>query len=102
MSIGDDISNLLRKIGPDAGIYQDLSQYNAARGGGQRRGLLGRAQSAPPQPPAAEASAPAAPSIPHPPPRPRGFLRHPPTIRILFPWNLPRLVRSFSRHWREK
>jgi len=62
MSIGDDISNLLRKIGPDAGIYQDLSQYNASRGGGQRRGLLGRTQSAPPQTPAAEASAQAAPA----------------------------------------
>ena len=40
MNIGDDISNLLRQIGPEAGIYQDVSKYNAARGGHSRRGLL--------------------------------------------------------------
>ena len=41
MNLGDDISNLLRQIGHEAtGIYQDLSQYNAARG--PRRGLFGR------------------------------------------------------------
>jgi len=41
MNLGDDISNLLRQIGHEAtGIYQDLSQYNAARG--SRRGLFGR------------------------------------------------------------
>jgi hypothetical protein len=31
MNLGDDISNLLRNIGPDAGVYQDLTQYNASR-----------------------------------------------------------------------
>ncbi|MGR6805810.1 hypothetical protein ACU6VI_05810 [Sphaerotilus natans] len=46
MNIGDDISNLLRQIGPEAGIYQDVSQYNAARGGNGRRGLFGRTQPA--------------------------------------------------------
>ena len=46
MNIGDDISNLLRQIGPEAGIYQDVSKYNAARGGHSRRGLLGRTQPA--------------------------------------------------------
>ncbi|MFM2345470.1 MAG: hypothetical protein RL654_223 [Pseudomonadota bacterium] len=52
MNIGDDISNLLRQIGPEAGIYQDVSKYNAARGGQGRRGLFGRTQPAPLAPPA--------------------------------------------------
>ena len=52
MNIGDDISNLLRQIGPEAGIYQDVSKYNAARGGHSRRGLFGRTQPAAPTMPA--------------------------------------------------
>jgi hypothetical protein len=31
MNLGDDISNLLRNLGTDAGVYQDLTQYNAAQ-----------------------------------------------------------------------
>jgi hypothetical protein len=77
MNIGDDISNLLRQIGPEAGIYQDVSQYNAARGGLGRRGLFGRTQPAaltvpanlpetasPQEEPTATAPVPAEPPIP--------------------------------------
>lgn len=73
MNLGDDISNLLRNLGHDAGIYQDLTQYNAAQGA--RRRLPGHravtppaeAQAGPapqPAPAAVPQAVPAAPTAP--------------------------------------
>ena len=61
MTNGDDIHNLLKTLGHDAGIYQDLAKYNAARAA-VRRAAMGRpaeplaatAAPAPPPPSAAE------------------------------------------------
>lgn len=41
MTNGDDIHNLLKTLGHDAGIYQDLAKYNAARAA-VRRAAMGR------------------------------------------------------------
>lgn len=55
MNLGDDISNLLRNLGKDAGVYQDLSQYNAAQAARRRLPLGGR-PARPAQEPAADAA----------------------------------------------
>jgi hypothetical protein len=76
MNLGDDISNLLRNLGHDAGIYQDLTQYNAAQVARRRlpgqRAVASQAQPQTPgqtgsalqpaaaQPAASQAAAPAA------------------------------------------
>lgn len=60
MTNGDDIHNLLKTLGHDAGIYQDLAKYNAARAA-VRRAAMGR----PAEPPVVSpASAPATPAAP--------------------------------------
>jgi hypothetical protein len=41
MTNGDDIHNLLKTLGHDAGIYQDLAKYNASRAA-VRRPAMGR------------------------------------------------------------
>ena len=41
MNNGDDIHNLLKTLGHDAGIYQDLAKYNASRAA-VRRAAMGR------------------------------------------------------------
>lgn len=46
MTNGDDIHNLLKTLGHDAGIYQDLAKYNAARAA-VRRAAMGRPAEAP-------------------------------------------------------
>ncbi|WP_310463148.1 hypothetical protein [Sphaerotilus sp.] len=61
MNNGDDIHNLLKTLGHDAGIYQDLAKYNASRAA-VRRAAMGR-----PTDPAAAAvvaSVPAVPAVP--------------------------------------
>ena len=40
MNNGDDINNLLRTLGHDAGIYQDLAKYNASRAASRRAAEL--------------------------------------------------------------
>ena len=60
MTNGDDIHNLLKTLGHDAGIYQDLAKYNAARAA-VRRAAMGR--------PAEPLAATAAPAPPPPPQR---------------------------------
>ncbi|MDZ7857935.1 hypothetical protein [Sphaerotilus sp.] len=62
MTNGDDIHNLLKTLGHDAGIYQDLAKYNAARAA-VRRAAMGR-PAEPLATPAASAQAPAAPTAP--------------------------------------
>ena len=51
MNTGDDISNLLRGVGNDIGVYQDMTLYNASRSRIRHRLALSRstaaAQSAP-------------------------------------------------------
>lgn len=64
MTNGDDIHNLLKTLGHDAGIYQDLAKYNAARAA-VRRAAMGRPTESLP---ASVASAPAAPTAPTPAP----------------------------------
>ena len=60
MNNGDDIHNLLKTLGPDAGLYQDLAQYNASRAA-VRRAAMAR--------PAEPAAVPAPPAVtPHLPP----------------------------------
>ena len=46
MTNGDDIHNLLKTLGHDAGIYQDLAKYNAARAA-VRRAAMGRPTESP-------------------------------------------------------
>jgi hypothetical protein len=41
MNNGDDIHNLLKTLGHDAGLYQDLAKYNASRAA-VRRAAMGR------------------------------------------------------------
>lgn len=41
MNNGDDIHNLLKTLGHDAGLYQDLAKYNASRAA-SRRAAMGR------------------------------------------------------------
>ena len=62
MNLGDDISNLLRNLGHDAGgIYQDLSQYNAVRAARRRAAVAAGLRQAPgPEPGPAEAADPLA------------------------------------------
>lgn len=62
MNLGDDISNLLRNLGKDAGVYQDLSQYNAAQAARRRLPLGGRPARPAPEP-AADAAPPASTSL---------------------------------------
>lgn len=57
MNNGDDIHNLLRTLGHDAGLYQDLAQYNASRAAVRRAAMARPAEPAPA--PAAPAVAPA-------------------------------------------
>jgi hypothetical protein len=59
MNLGDDISNLLRNLGKDAGVYQDLSQYNAAQAARRRLPPGSRPVRAAAPDPVAEAAAPA-------------------------------------------
>lgn len=65
MNNGDDIHNLLRTLGHDAGIYQDLAQYNASRAAVRRAAMARPAEPPPtttvqpPQPAQARAQAPA-------------------------------------------
>lgn len=59
MNNGDDIHNLLKTLGPDAGLYQDLAQYNASRAA-VRRAAMAR----PAEPVATEAPAPTPPGLP--------------------------------------
>lgn len=70
MTNGDDIHNLLKTLGHDAGIYQDLAKYNAARAA-VRRAAMGRPSELPAVP-AAAAPAPAAPTAPTPAAPPAG------------------------------
>jgi hypothetical protein len=60
MNNGDDIHNLLKTLGHDAGLYQDLAKYNASRAA-VRRAAMGR-PTEPVAPPAA--TLPAAPEVP--------------------------------------
>lgn len=62
MTNGDDIHNLLKTLGHDAGLYQDLAKYNASRAA-VRRAAMGR-----PTDPAAGTAAAAAPAVPAVPP----------------------------------
>lgn len=62
MNLGDDISNLLRNLGKDAGVYQDLSQYNAAQAARRRLPFGGR-PARPAQEPVADAAPPAPTSL---------------------------------------
>ncbi|WP_338413903.1 BcsR/BcsP family cellulose biosynthesis protein [uncultured Sphaerotilus sp.] len=48
MTNGDDINNLLRTLGHDAGIYQDLAQYNASRAAVRRAAMVRPAEAAAP------------------------------------------------------
>lgn len=57
MNTGDDISNLLRGIGNDVGVYQDLSLYNASRSRMRHRLSLSRSTAMAPS------STPATPSL---------------------------------------
>jgi hypothetical protein len=50
MNNGDDINNLLRTLGHDAGIYQDLAQYNASRAALRRAAMVRPADAAAPAP----------------------------------------------------
>lgn len=60
MNNGDDIHNLLKTLGHDAGLYQDLAKYNASRAA-VRRAAMGR----PTEPVAAPVATPsAAPEVP--------------------------------------
>ncbi|MEY2876315.1 MAG: hypothetical protein RLZZ373_3686 [Pseudomonadota bacterium] len=59
MNNGDDIHNLLKTLGHDAGIYQDLAKYNASRAA-VRRAAMGR----PAEAATAAAGLPAAPPVP--------------------------------------
>lgn len=60
MNNGDDIHNLLKTLGHDAGLYQDLAKYNASRAA-VRRAAMGRPAEPVAPPPAA---VPAAPEVP--------------------------------------
>jgi len=60
MTNGDDINNLLRTLGHDAGIYQDLAQYNASRAAVRRAAMVRPVEAAAPalQTPTAVATTP--------------------------------------------
>lgn len=60
MNNGDDINNLLRTLGHDAGIYQDLAKYNASRAALRRAAMVRPVEAAVP--------APLAPAVPAAPP----------------------------------
>jgi hypothetical protein len=56
MNNGDDIHNLLKTLGHDAGLYQDLAKYNASRAALRRAAMVrpaGSAAAAPATPPPA-------------------------------------------------
>lgn len=40
MNNGDDINNLLKTLGHDAGLYQDLAKYNASRAALRRAAMV--------------------------------------------------------------
>jgi hypothetical protein len=61
MNNGDDIHNLLKTLGHDAGLYQDLAKYNASRTA-HRRAAMGRPSEVVPSPPPSPAAASAAPA----------------------------------------
>lgn len=46
MNNGDDIHNLLKTLGHDAGLYQDLAKYNASRAALRRAAMVRPAGSA--------------------------------------------------------
>ncbi len=66
MNNGDDIHNLLKTLGHDAGLYQDLAQYNASRAAVRRAAMARPAEPAATPPVAAPAPTPptAAPALP--------------------------------------
>lgn len=64
MNNGDDINNLLKTLGHDAGLYQDLAKYNASRA------ALRRAAMVRPVEPAAAVQAAPPPAEPTPAPMP--------------------------------
>ncbi len=67
MNNGDDIHNLLKTLGPDAGLYQDLAQYNASRAAVRRAAMARPAEpAAVPAPPAVAPSLPpSSDEVPH-------------------------------------
>ncbi|MEX8493392.1 hypothetical protein [Sphaerotilus sp.] len=62
MNNGDDINNLLKTLGHDAGLYQDLAKYNASRAA-LRRAAMVRPVEPVATPPQAPALAPATPPV---------------------------------------
>lgn len=63
MNNGDDINNLLRTLGHDAGIYQDLAKYNASRAASRRAAMVRPVEPAPQAPAAVPAVSPATPPV---------------------------------------
>ena len=64
MNNGDDINNLLRTLGHDAGIYQDLAKYNASRAASRRAAMVRPVEPAAPVPQAPAAVPAVSPATP--------------------------------------
>lgn len=84
MNNGDDINNLLKTLGHDAGLYQDLAKYNASRAALRRAAMVRPVEpvaAVPAAPPPAEpmpASMSASMSAPMPAPMPAPVAMQPP------------------------